>query len=192
MVGMENGIFPGSASFNFDSEMEESRRLCYVGITRAKETLYMTSAETRRVFGRIVAYAQSDFIAEVPEYLKDYIIGKSVTTGMLTRNTIMSKSRSAASNNPHSLRSSYGMNPSHRDSMADATRKLDKILDGNKESSQLTVNEATMGRKIKHNKFGVGTIVKATPIGDDMKLIIAFDNQGIKNLMLSFAPLELL
>ena len=56
MVGMENGIFPGNASFEKESEMEESRRLCYVGITRAKEKLFMTSAEVRRVFGRTVAY----------------------------------------------------------------------------------------------------------------------------------------
>ncbi len=58
------------ASFNSDAEMEESRRLCYVGITRAKETLFMTSAEVRRVFGRTVAYPQSDFISEIKPELK--------------------------------------------------------------------------------------------------------------------------
>ena len=70
MVGMENGIFPGNASFDKESEMEESRRLCYVGITRAKETLFMTSAEVRRVFGKTVAYPQSDFINEIKPDLK--------------------------------------------------------------------------------------------------------------------------
>lgn len=73
MVGMENGIFPGQSSFNSDSEMEESRRLCYVGITRAKETLFMTSAEVRRVFGRTVAYPQSDFISEIKSDLREYV-----------------------------------------------------------------------------------------------------------------------
>ncbi|MEW9992055.1 ATP-dependent helicase, partial [Clostridium butyricum] len=73
MVGMENGIFPGSASFEKESEMEESRRLCYVGITRAKEILFMTSAEVRRVFGKTVAYSQSDFINEIKPDLKEYV-----------------------------------------------------------------------------------------------------------------------
>ena len=72
MVGMENGIFPGSQSLNDFNEMEESRRLCYVGITRAKEQLYMTSAESRRVFGRTVSYSQSDFIDEISADLKEY------------------------------------------------------------------------------------------------------------------------
>lgn len=73
MVGMENGIFPGNASFEKESEMEESRRLCYVGITRAKQTLFMTSAEVRRVFGKTVAYPQSDFINEIKPDLKEYV-----------------------------------------------------------------------------------------------------------------------
>ena len=77
---MENGIFPGNASFEKQSEMEESRRLCYVAITRAKETLYITSAEVRRVFGRTVAYPQSDFIAEIKTDLKEYINGKAAGT----------------------------------------------------------------------------------------------------------------
>ncbi|MDC4408364.1 ATP-binding domain-containing protein, partial [Acinetobacter baumannii] len=77
MVGMENGIFPGNASFEKESEMEESRRLCYVGITRAKETLFMTSAEVRRQFSRTVAYAQSDFIAEIKQELKEYVTGEN-------------------------------------------------------------------------------------------------------------------
>ena len=74
MVGMENGIFPGMSSLN-NYEMEESRRLCYVGITRAKEKLYITSAESRIVFGRTVGYAQSDFINEISPDLKEIIGG---------------------------------------------------------------------------------------------------------------------
>jgi Superfamily I DNA and RNA helicases len=81
MVGMENGIFPGSQSLENSAEMEESRRLCYVGITRAKERLYMTSAESRRVFGRMVSYSQSEFLSEISSSLKEYDnINNNITT----------------------------------------------------------------------------------------------------------------
>lgn len=173
MVGMENGIFPGVASFDSESEMEESRRLCYVGITRAKEQLFMTSAEVRRQFGRTVAYPQSDFIAEVKADLKEYVSasGDSQETraSMFPRNNTFS--------NPHSLRSSSMTMP--RSQVA-------------KPSSTVSGDEVTIGRKVKHSKFGVGTIVSIADTGSDKKLTIAFDNQGIKILLLSFANLELM
>ncbi|GAB6169156.1 DNA helicase PcrA [Clostridium carnis] len=180
MVGMENGIFPGSASFEKESEMEESRRLCYVGITRAKETLFMTSAEVRRQFGRTVAYAQSDFIAEIKSDLKEYVTGDNGSVA--SRNKMFQKN--SAYSNPHSLRSNMNTNKGHSGSSV-----------ANKVSNNTSANnlgEITVGRKIKHEKFGVGTIVSITDTGSDKKLTIAFDNQGIKMLLLSFAKLELL
>lgn len=193
MVGMENGIFPGAASFEKDAEMQESRRLCYVGITRAREKLYMTSAEVRRVFGRTVAYPQSDFISEIPPVLKEYVnvrSGKSESTKNAFARNIPSTS------NPHSLRSSMGMgygaqNNVKKESAADALNRLEDIIHGGV-SEKLTEKEAAMGRKVKHAKFGVGTIIKVTKESNDVKLMIAFDSQGIKTLMLSFAPLEIL
>ena len=99
MVGMENGIFPGNSSFDKESEMEESRRLCYVGITRAKETLFMTSAEVRRVFGKTVAYSQSDFINEIKSELKEYVGVEKAS--IKSREKVM---QSNSYTNPHSLR----------------------------------------------------------------------------------------
>lgn len=176
MVGMENGIFPGMSSFEKDSEMEESRRLCYVGITRAKEQLYMTSAEVRRVFGRTVSYAQSDFVNEVKSNLKEYVSGED--NGSQIRRTVFGGS--STYNNPHSLRgnSSYSK---------PATTPVAKTV-----GVSVSGDELTVGRKVKHPKFGVGTIVGATPTGGDKKLTIAFDNQGIKILMQSLANLEVL
>lgn len=193
MVGMENGIFPGSASFEKDSEMQESRRLCYVGITRAREKLYMTSAEVRRVFGRTVAYPQSDFISEIPPQLKEYVnarMGKSESN----KNTFASVMPSTS--NPHSLRSSmamgYGAQSNvKKESAADELSRLQDIIQSGT-GKKLTPQEATMGRKVKHAKFGVGTIIKVTKEANDVKLMIAFDSQGIKTLMLSFAPLEII
>ena len=195
MVGMENGIFPGPMSFNSDEEMEESRRLCYVGITRAKEILYMTSAEIRKVFGRTVSYTQSDFISEIPHSLKEHVEGR--IGGLSTRNSAVKNNKNMSaikSSNPHSLRNSYSPTfGSKKTDMFNAAKKLNDILNESPGSDKsLTKTEATVGRKVKHPKFGVGTIVNISPSGDDLKLSIAFDNQGVKNLMLSFAPLDLL
>ena len=191
MVGMENGIFPGSASFEKDSEMEESRRLCYVGITRAKETLFMTSAEVRRVFGKTVAYAQSDFINEIKPELKEYVSAEK--TGMKSRESFINKS---SYNNPHSLRNNMnrtvagsGLGASRAGVFGNSTgsSSSNSVADG-----YISSSEATLGRKVMHEKFGVGTIVSVQNSGDDKKLTIAFDKQGVKVLLLSFAKLKII
>lgn len=188
MVGMENGIFPGSASFEKESEMEESRRLCYVGITRAKEILFMTSAEVRRVFGKTVAYSQSDFINEIKPDLKEYVSVEK--TGIKSRESFINKS---SYNNPHSLRnnmtrtvSGSGLNVSRPNAIGSSS--IGNVYSG----EYISVAEATMGRKVMHEKFGVGTIVSVQNSGDDKKLTIAFDKQGVKVLLLSFAKLKMI
>ena len=103
MVGMENGLFPGMSSLNDPKEMEESRRLCYVAITRAEERLYITSAESRMIFGRTVGYAPSDFISEISPGLKEIIGGnKNRTVQVLKRNN----TKATQKYNPHGLMSS--------------------------------------------------------------------------------------
>ena len=174
MVGMENGIFPGMASFDSEAEMEESRRLCYVGITRAKEQLFMTSAEVRRQFGRTVAYPQSDFINEIKSDLKEYVSGESLSSRTENRSSMFQARNNY--NNPHSLRNNSNFMQKPK---AQSTQ------------SSVSSDEVTIGRKVKHSKFGVGTVVAITDAGSDKKVTIAFDNQGIKILLLSVANLEL-
>lgn len=188
MVGMENGIFPGSASFEKESEMEESRRLCYVGITRAKEILFMTSAEVRRVFGKTVAYSQSDFINEIKPDLKEYVSVEK--TGIKSRESFINKS---SYNNPHSLRNNMTRTVSGSGLNASRPNSIGSSSIGNVYSGEyISVAEATMGRKVMHEKFGVGTIVSVQNSGDDKKLTIAFDKQGVKVLLLSFAKLKMI
>ncbi|NEZ46825.1 DNA helicase PcrA [Clostridium niameyense] len=165
MVGMENGIFPGSKSLNDPKEMEESRRLCYVAITRAKEQLYITSAQMRKVFGRTVYYPISDFITEISKELIEEMnmAMKSNKNSMMTNNFNNYKSRFSGSTAPVK-------NQPKND--------LDKSL-------------VKVGTKIKHKEFGVGTIITTAQSGNDVKLTIAFDRMGIKNLMLSMAPIEI-
>ena len=100
MVGMENGLFPSIADMDKEDQMEESRRLCYVAITRAKENLYLTSAEVRRVFGRTVSYSQSDFIGEIKSDLKEFLNERGLSNSGMSKDSIPKESYS----NPHSLK----------------------------------------------------------------------------------------
>lgn len=171
MVGMENGIFPGTQSLDDIDEMEESRRLCYVGITRAKEKLYMTSAERRMVFGRTVFYPESDFIDEISRELKENLC-----------------ERKSVKNNFVSEKSRY-----FNDNLKNFNNniKLQGIIESKKEEKNiLREEEIKLGTKVKHSKFGLGTIVSISKVANDVKLTIAFDKMGVKILMLSVAPLE--
>jgi DNA helicase-2/ATP-dependent DNA helicase PcrA len=186
MVGMENGIFPGNASFEKESEMEESRRLCYVGITRAKETLFMTSAEVRRVFGKTVAYSQSEFINEIRPELKEYV-GVEKASAKNRDRVLQSNSYT----NPHSLRNSVTGNRAYTLENGGVTNVIDKNTLDEVAAEYITNNEATLGRKVIHEKFGIGTIVAVQDSGNDKKLTVAFDKQGVKSLLMSFAKLKM-
>ncbi|WP_446897688.1 DNA helicase PcrA [Clostridium sp. LBM24168] len=173
MVGMENGIFPGNQSIDNPEEMEESRRLCYVGITRAKEKLYMTSSQSRRVFGRMACYSESDFISEISGNLKEYdnIKEKSLGQKLISNNT-----------------NKYTTKIPPRMSISTEKRLISEVK---KESlNELKVEDIKAGIKVRHNKFGIGTIVSVNKNGGDIKLTIAFDKRGIKNLMYGVAQLE--
>ncbi|MGL4873775.1 MAG: 3'-5' exonuclease, partial [Clostridium sp.] len=171
MVGMENGIFPSTSDMNDQSQLEESRRLCYVGITRAKEALYMTSAEKRLLFGRITSFSQSDFINEIGFDLKEFVNGSGnvkKTGGNGYYNNINQREK-----NTHGLNSAITSKP--------------KVNTG----ASINSSEIHTGKKVKHDKFGLGTVVTVAEANGDKKLTIVFDKQGIKVLMLSMANLEL-
>ena len=165
--------------------MEESRRLCYVGITRAKETLFMTSAEVRRVFGKTVAYPQSDFINEIKLELKEYV---GVEKANIKSRASIIKSNSYT--NPHSLRNSVTSNRAYTPDNGGINNIIDKNAMAAAAAEFITTSEATLGRKVVHEKFGVGTIVAVQDSGNDKKLTVAFDKQGIKSLLLSMAKLK--
>lgn len=184
MVGMENGIFPGAASLKEPSEMEESRRLCYVGITRAEEILYMTSAERRMVFGRTQFYEKSEFLREISDDLKENVDGIGEPLKTSERNFVGGyRENNTYGRNPHGLQSLYNNNSYNNRPSAN-----NKINQGN----SVDPSEMVVGRKIKHRKFGVGTIVSVSGSGLDKKITIAFDANGIKQLLAGSAPIELL
>ena len=157
----------------------------------------MTSAEVRRVFGKTVAYSQSDFINEIKPELKEYVSAEK--SGIKSRESFINKS---SYNNPHSLRNSMnrsvsgsGLNASRVNTFGNSLgiNKVSSSTSGGAGSSEyISASEATLGRKVMHDKFGVGTIVSVQNSGDDKKLTIAFDKQGVKVLLLSFAKLKII
>ncbi|PKK38931.1 ATP-dependent DNA helicase UvrD/PcrA [Clostridiaceae bacterium JG1575] len=167
MVGMENGLFPGHQAFDEPGEMEEARRLAYVGITRARELLYMTHAEMRRVFGRSVMYPPSNFIADIPEELKEAL-----------GNTKPKMSRA-----DRAVTDFGGMHGLSRPAAPTIRTHVEKGL---------TPEEVKAGTKVSHPKFGHGMVVGVTKESNDTKVQIVFDNYGIKTFMLSLTPLKLL
>lgn len=142
----------------------------------------MTSAEVRRVFGKTVAYSPSDFLNEVPMQLKEYVGGKSFSS----QNSYMNTNRFNTNG--------FGNNSVRPIGQGAVNYNISSVAATSNNISQgmLSEKEATLGRKVKHLKFGVGTIVNVSKDGSDIKLTIAFDTQGIKSFMLNVAPLELL
>ncbi len=167
MVGMENGLFPGGQSFRSDAEMEESRRLCYVGITRAKERLYLTRAENRIYFGKQESFPPSDFLSEISRDLIEDLNKKP---------------------KPHKLNSSYHEN-------VNSFKKFSFTENNYKEKNETkhnSPNDFVLGSKIFHDKFGEGKIVSVNGENDEKKVTVAFDNMGIKILAIKTAPIKLI
>jgi DNA helicase II / ATP-dependent DNA helicase PcrA len=184
LVGMENGIFPGMASLNNFNEMEESRRLCYVAITRAEEMLYISSAEQRMVFGRTVGYPISDFISEIPKELKSDLNDNGGTQSRGSFDNINNKVNNKVNNNPHSFRS--GFYNSKQTMTSSEISGMECGVD-----KYAVKEELTIGVKVRHGKFGVGTVVSISSDNGETIVTIAFNNMGIKKLMLNKAGLEL-
>ena len=184
LVGMENGIFPGMASLKNFNEMEESRRLCYVAITRAEEMLYISSAEQRMVFGRTVGYPISDFISEIPKELKYDLNDDGGTQSKGSFDNINNKVNNKVNNNPHSFRSGFynSKKPMASSEISGIECGVDKCA---------VKEELTIGVKVRHGKFGVGTVVSLSSDNGETIVTIAFNNMGIKKLMLNKAGLEL-
>ena len=176
--GMENGIFPGMQSLMSQADMEEERRLAYVGITRAKEKLTLTNAKTRMLHGQTSYNPPSCFLAEIPENL-----------------TIVKKPQSAFDSGYSSGYSSrsYGnsdnkpaTNASYSKPKTAYTSSFGSVSAAPKSSN---VPDYKAGERVNHKKFGDGLILSANKMGNDVLLEIAFDTVGTKKLMAKVAPL---
>lgn len=173
LIGMEENIFPHSRSMMDDEEMEEERRLAYVGITRAEKELYLTHASMRTLYGRTNFNPISRFITEIPE---DLIEGMEKTN-----RTIHDPFFDDSGVNQISI----GMNRATPRKKQMPRRKAERIVTTGAENT-----EWKAGDKAHHNKWGSGTVVKVQGTGDAMELDIAFPAPtGIKRLLAKFAPI---
>ena len=173
IIGMEDGIFPGEMSRYNPEDIEEERRLCYVGITRAKKELYFTSAEVRIVFGQSKRNKPSSFLGEIDEALIE-----NETSFAISRRKPLSavKGPSEASKSMSNF--------------INATR-LSANFETPKQDKTKTKPKFKTGDIISHKVFGKGEVIQVTPLADDMIVEIRFEKVGVKKTMANYAPLSL-
>lgn len=179
--GMEEGIFPGNQSMFSEEDLEEERRLAYVGITRAKKKLYLISSQQRMLYGQTSRNMPSRFLREIPSsVIDDQSVVARRSTGFTTPRTAYAN----ASRNElgHSSRNKIG---SYTQSSSSA-HKFGQA--GN--AAQKNNIDFKVGDTVCHKSFGTGTVLTVTPMGGDMLLEVAFDKEGTKKMMANYARLE--
>ena len=201
LVGMEEGIFPGHQSMMEPKELEEERRLCYVGITRAKENLFLTCSKQRTIFGSTSYNPVSRFLQEIPqELLEGYEEAFSQTSNKEEMFQDSSYVWTYGNKSKNSIKT-YQVNEKEPVMVAKsnhnfAFRTAESFLHnlGKKTSSAKTVDlsKYKVGVRVFHKKFGEGTIHFVEPEGEDLKVDIHFDKVGHKRLMARFANLEII
>ena len=173
IVGMEDGIFPGSQSLYSTEDMEEERRLAYVGITRAKQKLYLTNTRTRLMFGSTSHNPPSRFLSEIP----DKLVEKTGATAYGFGGMSDDFDRDERSFNRYS-------------DSEPQRRSVNRGFSAAKTApSAPTGEQYNVGDTVKHRVFGTGVVLSAQRVGNDTLLEIAFENAGTKNLMANFAKL---
>ncbi|WP_036746334.1 DNA helicase PcrA [Paenibacillus sp. UNC451MF] len=196
IIGMEEGVFPHSRASNDNEELEEERRLAYVGITRAEQELFLTCARMRTLFGRTNMNAPSRFLKEIPEELLEMAVpggtigGRSGGSSWGGRESRYGSGGSFGSTGTASSSAAApGKAASFRPTMGGAasTARPATAAAGN---SAKPVLDYKMGDKVAHGKWGTGVVVAIKGAGDDTELQIAFPAPvGIKRLLAKFAPI---
>ena len=188
LSGMEEDLFPSKRSLEEDEQAEEERRLCYVGITRAKERLYLTNTLKRTLYGTTSYSIPSRFVDEIPTELLD--------------ESSLENSKNRERRSKSFLDDEYSVVNTYTDTTFNYSKpkvgiSVDSFLkniNGFKPqvASASTNNNYEVGMKIRHKKFGVGIITEIEPEGDDFKLEINFETAGFKRLMANYTPLDIL
>ena len=177
IMGLEDGLFPHSRSIGDANQLEEERRLFYVGMTRAEEKLYLSSARFRRYFGNAEQQVSepSRFLTEIPQELVE-------DAGESRRRPTMPYQGSTY-NSVDAVTRALGGGMRHS---ASAPSAAAKAAPGRKSSG----GKWTMGTRIRHPRFGNGTILRTEGEGDDLKLTISFMSHGLKKMIAKYAELE--
>ena len=179
--GMEEGIFPGNQSMFSEEDLEEERRLAYVGITRAKKKLYLISSQQRMLYGQTSRNMPSRFLREIPSSVIDE---QSVVARRSTGFTSAHSGFSSGARGGSSYTSSSKIGSARQSS--NSAHKFGQA--GN--AAQKSNVDYKVGDTVSHKSFGTGTILTITPMGGDMLLEVAFDKAGTKKMMANYARLE--
>jgi DNA helicase-2/ATP-dependent DNA helicase PcrA len=177
IMGLEDGLFPHSRSIGDANQLEEERRLFYVGMTRAEEKLYLSSARFRRYFGNSEQQVSepSRFLTEIPQEL--------VEDAGESRRRPAVQYQGSTYNSVDAVTRALGGGVRHP---ASAPSSAAKPAPGRKSSG----GKWTMGTRIRHPRFGNGTILRTEGEGDDLKLTISFMSHGLKKMIAKYAELE--
>jgi DNA helicase-2/ATP-dependent DNA helicase PcrA len=169
MAGLEEGLFPHSRAREEEADLEEERRLCYVGITRARRRLVLTSAARRRVFGEYQITQPSRFLEEIPSDLLE----PSLPAWSAPRATRAWEHRAAP----------YGRPKRYPDRVREEPPPF--VYEDEDQSGGLRP-----GARVRHGQFGVGTVLSVEDLEDDQKLVVRFASVGQKTLRARYAKLE--
>ncbi|MBQ6144729.1 MAG: DNA helicase PcrA [Lactococcus sp.] len=183
LVGMEEGVFPLSRQAEDEDELEEERRLAYVGITRAEEVLYMTNASSRMLFGRSSYNQPSRFLREIDDELLTY-------TGQARKaNTSFNATYKSSST---SSRSQFGSGVSLADAIKGRKSAVSSTgsVSARQGATEKPVGDWSIGDTAHHKKWGDGTVLDVSGTGSNMELKIAFPEVGLKRLLAQMAPIE--
>lgn len=171
IVGMEEGLFPHSRSMDDPEQMEEERRLCYVGVTRAKKLLYLIHTFRRTLYGESEIRAPSRFLQDVPIHL---IKGGEARQAARPRPAIREETGRSLDRPPARLTSFH---PERAGRSAAAERRP-------------ATARFQPGDEVHHAVFGAGIVIESKPAGEDEQVTVAFAGVGLKRLLASLAPME--
>jgi DNA helicase-2/ATP-dependent DNA helicase PcrA len=175
LAGLEEGLFPHSRSRDDEEELEEERRLCYVGMTRARAELVLTGAARRRIFGEYQSSEPSRFIDEVPAELVDRI----------------APAYSSSARQGNFAHYEFRTNPYGHGGRRGQRAREEPAPYSYEDEDQSTGLALRPGMKVRHLQFGVGTVISVEALDDDTKLVVRFSNVGQKTLRAKFARLEM-
>ena len=173
IIGLEDGLFPHSRSLNEQSSLEEERRLFYVGMTRAEEQLYLTASRYRRTFG-----AMEPVVSEVSRFLRE--IPANLVSGLL-------EPELEPEDEPHEKIAWSGSSYNTAGAMRKALEARGAPVSMGKGRGKPGLGQGT---RVKHPKYGFGTVLRSEGMGSEAKLTISFNNFGLKKLVAKYASLE--
>jgi DNA helicase-2/ATP-dependent DNA helicase PcrA len=186
LVGMEDGVFPHLRSLGEPVELEEERRLCYVGITRAERHLYLSHAWSRMLYGRSSANIPSRFLNEIPSELVHEVGVQLDRPNSWERSS--SGFRGGADDDAGTPgRSVFGRGVAATDSEFDATGRRRRDRGGASGAEQLGL---VAGDAVVHGTWGEGKVLETASEGDDAEAVVQFASVGRKRLLLRMAPLK--